>query len=257
MTENLNAARGPEMEGLVAVVTGGAAGIGQAVVQVLLERGCVVASVDMTAEGVPAGAQALIADVRDQQALNAAVHAFGEQQGRIDILVNNAGVSFVGTIEDGSDADWHRILDINVMGQMRSTRAALPYLRRAPAACIVNMSSCTAVNGLPQRALYSASKGAIQSMTLAMAADFVSEGIRVNAIAPGTVDTPFMSQLAAQAPDPAAKRAQFEARQPTGRMVDPREVAEAVVYLARPSARSTTGTILNLDGGMTALRMPR
>ncbi|MGO4395778.1 SDR family NAD(P)-dependent oxidoreductase [Variovorax sp. M-6] len=244
-------------QGRIAVVTGGAAGIGQAVVQVLHDLGCVVASIDLGVDGVPAGATALVADVRDQAALDKAIGAFGEAHGRIDILVNNAGVSFVGTIEDGSDADWHRIFDINVVGMMRATRAALPWLRKSADAAIVNMSSCTAVNGLPQRALYSATKGAVQSMTMAMAADLVTEGIRVNCVSPGTVDTPFMAELAARAPDPAAKRAQFEARQPTGRMVSPQEVGEAVAYLARAGAHSSVGSVINLDGGMTALRMPR
>lgn len=258
MTSHLNPSSGaPSFEGRIAVVTGGAAGIGQAVVDVLQGYGCIVASVDITAEGVPAGATALVADVRDQAALDLAIGSFGETHGRIDILVNNAGVSFVGTIEDGTDEDWHRIFDINVVGQMRSTRAALPWLRRSADAAIVNMSSCTAVNGLPQRALYSATKGAVQSMTMAMAADLVTEGIRVNCVSPGTVDTPFMAQLAAAAPNPAAKRAQFEARQPTGRMVSPQEVGEAVAYLARPGAHSSVGSVINLDGGMTALRMPR
>ena len=243
--------------GRVAVVTGGAAGIGQAVVGVLQSHGYIVASVDLTAEGVPQGATALLADVRDQAALHKAIGSFGERHGRIDVLVNNAGVSFVGTVEDGSDEDWHRIYDINVVGMMRSTRAALPWLRRSDDAAIVNMSSCTAVNGLPQRALYSATKGAVQAMTMAIAADLVTEGIRVNCVSPGTVDTPFMAELAARDPDPAAKRASFEARQPTGRMVSSQEVGEAVAYLARPGAHSSVGSVINLDGGMTALRMPR
>ena len=244
-------------KGRIAVVTGGAAGIGQAVAQVLHDLGCTVASIDLGVDGVPAGATALVADVRDQAALDQAIGAFGQAHGRIDILVNNAGVSFVGTIEEGSDADWHRIFDINVVGMMRATRAALPWLRKSADAAIVNMSSCTAVNGLPQRALYSATKGAVQSMTMAMAADLVTEGIRVNCVSPGTVDTPFMAELAARAPDPAARRAQFEARQPTGRMVSPQEVGEAVAYLARAGAHSSVGSVINLDGGMTALRMPR
>ncbi len=243
--------------GRIAVVTGGAAGIGQAVVGVLLSQGWTVASVDLGVEGVPPGATALVADVRDQSALDSAIGGFGEAHGRIDVLVNNAGVSFVGTIEDGSEADWHRIYDINVVGQMRATRAALPWLRRSDDAAIVNMSSCTAVNGLPQRALYSATKGAVQSMTMAMAADLVTEGIRVNCVSPGTVDTPFMAELAARDANPAAKRASFEARQPTGRMVSPQEVGEAVLYLARAGAHSSVGSVINLDGGMTALRMPR
>lgn len=244
----------PTLAGAVAIVTGGAAGIGQAVVQVLLERGAIVASIDLTAEGVPVGATALVADLRDQQAITRAVSEFAQSQGRLDVLVNNAGISFVGGIEDGSEEDWHRVYDVNVMGQMRATRAALPFLRQSNQAAIVNMSSCTAVNGIPQRALYSATKGAIHSMTLSMATDLIKEGIRVNAVSPGTVDTPFMAELAARAPDPAAKRAQFEARQPTGHMVSPREVGEAVAYLADPAARSTVGTILHLDGGMGPLR---
>ncbi|MEJ8846144.1 SDR family NAD(P)-dependent oxidoreductase [Variovorax rhizosphaerae] len=243
--------------GRVAVVTGGAAGIGQAVVAVLQSHGYIVGAVDLTAKGVPEGATALVADVRDQAALDQAIGGFGEAHGRIDVLVNNAGVSFVGTIEDGSDADWHRIYDINVVGMMRATRAALPWLRRSSDAAIVNMSSCTAVNGLPQRALYSATKGAVQSMTMAVAADLVTEGIRVNCVSPGTVDTPFMAELAARDPDPAAKRASFESRQPTGRMISAQEVGEAVAYLARSGAHSTVGSVINLDGGMTALRMPR
>jgi NAD(P)-dependent dehydrogenase (short-subunit alcohol dehydrogenase family) len=241
----------------VAVVTGGAAGIGQAVVAVLVEKSARVASIDLTTNGVPAGATGLIADVRDQQALDRAIGQFGNQHERIDILVNNAGVSFVGTIEDGSEEEWRRLYDINVMGMMRATRAALPYLRKSGAASIINMSSCTAVNGFAQRALYSASKGAVHSMTLAMAADLVKEGIRVNAVAPGTVDTPFMAELAARASDPAAKRAEFEARQPTGCMIAPQEVGEAVAYLASPAARSTVGTIIHLDGGLGPLRITR
>lgn len=243
-------------EGRVAVVTGAAAGIGQAVTELLLELGAVVGGLDRQADGIPAGAIALVADVRDTAAVTAAMAAFGEQHGRIDILVNNAGVSFVGGIEDGTEDDWHRVLDINVMGMVRTTRAALPYLRRATDAAIVNMSSCTAVNGLAQRALYSASKGAVQSMTRAMAADLLPEGIRVNGISPATVDTPFMAELAARAPDPAAKRAEFGARQATGHMVSPREVALSVAYLAHPAARSSVGMILDLDGGMGRLRMP-
>ena len=241
----------------VAIVTGGAAGIGQAVVAVLLEQGASVASIDLSKEGVPEGATGLIADVRDQAALNRAIGAFAETHGRIDILVNNAGVSFVGTVEEGSDDDWHRIYDINVLGYMRATRAALAHLRKSRAPAIVNMSSCTAVNGIPQRALYSATKGAVHAMTLAMATDLIAEGIRVSGVAPGTVDTPFMAELAARDSNPAAKRAQFEARQPTGRMVTPREVGEAVAWLARPGNASMVGTIIDLDGGMRSLRMPR
>lgn len=247
--------QGKRLQNQVALVTGGASGVGQAVVEVLVEYGCIVASIDLTREGVPEGASAYIADVRDQAAVSNVIRDFAEQHGHIDILVNNAGVSFVGGVEDGSEEDWFGILDINVLGQMRTLRAALPYLRCSSSASVIMMSSCTAVNGIPQRALYSASKGAVQSMSMSIAADLVAEGIRCNCISPATVDTPFMTELANRAPDPAAKRREFEARQPTEQMVAPREVAEAVAYLADPNARSMTGATLTLDGGMGTLRL--
>lgn len=241
-------------EGRIAVVTGAASGIGQATAAALRDAGFIVGALDLTAQGLPEGTAPLLADVRDAKAITAAIDAFAAPHGRIDLLVNNAGVSFVGGIEAGSEDDWHRVLDINVIGQMRVLRVALPWLRRSDAASVVAMSSCTATNGIPERALYSASKGAIQAMMLSVATDLVAEGICVNAIAPGTVDTAFMTELANRAPDPAAKRREFEARQPTGRMVAPAEIANAVLFLANPINRSITGTTLVLDGGMGTIR---
>jgi 2-keto-3-deoxy-L-fuconate dehydrogenase len=140
-----------------------------------------------------------------------------------------------------------------VVGMARVARAALPYLRESGNAAIVNTSSVAATAGLPQRALYSATKGAVLSLTLAMAADHVREGIRVNAVAPGTADTPWVGRLLDAAADPAAERAALEARQPMGRLISAEEVAEAIVYLA--TATGTTGTILPVDGGMQGLRL--
>ena len=137
----------------------------------------------------------------------------------------------------------------------RVARAALPYLRESDKAAIVNTCSIAATAGLPQRALYSATKGAVLSLTLAMAADHVREGIRVNCVNPGTADTPWIGRLLAAADDPAAERAALEARQPMGRMVSPAEVAEAIAYLVSPEAASTTGTALAVDGGMQGLRL--
>jgi len=136
------------------------------------------------------------------------------------------------------------------------TRAALPYLRQSPAAAVVNLSSIVATAGLPQRALYSASKGAVASLTLAMAADHVREGIRVNAVLPGTADTPWVGRLLDAAEDPAAARAALEARQPIGRLVTAAEVAEAIAYLAGPGSSATTGTLLTVDGGVIGVRIP-
>ena len=140
-----------------------------------------------------------------------------------------------------------------------SGRAALPLLREAARergqAAVVNTCSVAAIAGLPQRALYSASKGAVYALTLAMAADHVAEGIRVNCVIPGTADTPWVSRLLEAAPDPAAERAALHARQPMGRLVTADEVAAAIAYLASPLAGATTGTALAVDGGMSGLRV--
>jgi NAD(P)-dependent dehydrogenase (short-subunit alcohol dehydrogenase family) len=209
------------------------------------------------AVGAPEGAEALTADVTDAGAVRGAVDGFCARHGRLDVLVNNAGIAFVGGVEDGTEEDWRRVFDVNVFGQMRVTRAALPWLRRSEAASVIVMSSCSALNGIPDRVLYSASKGACQAMMLALSADLVGEGIAVNAIAPGTVATPFMEEIIAAAPDPDAQRAAFDARQPTGRMIDPAEIGRAVAYLADAGARSTTGATFEIDGGMGTIRPRR
>jgi len=169
--------------------------------------------------------------------------------------VNNAGIGAQGTVEANADDEWLRVLDVNVVGMARVSRAALPHLRRSPAAAIVNTSSIAATAGLPERALYSASKGAVAALTRAMAADHLREGIRVNAVNPGTADTPWVGRLLDAAPDPAAERAALEARQPHGRLVSAAEVADAVAYLASPASGSTTGIALAVDGGMSELRL--
>jgi NAD(P)-dependent dehydrogenase (short-subunit alcohol dehydrogenase family) len=174
---------------------------------------------------------------------------------RLDVLVNNAGIGAQGTIADNDDDEWHRVLDVNLLGVVRLSRAALPHLRRSPAAAIVNTCSIAATAGLPQRALYSASKGAVLALTRAMAADHLPEGIRVNCVNPGTADTPWIDRLLDRADDPAAERAALEARQPHGRLVSAREVAVAVAYLASPWSGSTTGVGLAVDGGMEGLRL--
>jgi NAD(P)-dependent dehydrogenase (short-subunit alcohol dehydrogenase family) len=187
--------------------------------------------------------------------VRSATDAAADALGGIDILVNNAGIGAIGSVEDNDDAQWHRVLDVNVLGMVRATRAALPHLRRSERAAIVNIGSIAATAGLPQRALYSASKGAVLSLTLAMAADYVREGIRVNCVNPGTADTPWVGRLLDQADDPAAERAALNTRQPMGRLVTADEVAAAIVYLASPAAASVTGTALAVDGGMQGLRL--
>lgn len=244
-----------EFDGRVAVVTGGASGIGAAIAQRLVEGGARVAVLDLNPAAAADNVSAFAANVADDASVRAAIDAVVAEFGQIDILVNNAGIGAQGSVADNDDAEWARVLDINVIGTARVSRAALPYLRASAHAAIVNTCSIAATAGLPQRALYSASKGAILSLTRAMAADHLREGIRVNAVNPGTADTPWVGRLLDDAPDPAAERAALEARQPHGRLVDPVEVAAAVAYLAGPHSGSTTGVDLAVDGGMQALRL--
>jgi 2-keto-3-deoxy-L-fuconate dehydrogenase len=245
-----------DFDGRVAVVTGGGSGIGAACVRALRAGGARVGVLDV-APGEPDGDHlAVPCDVSDDAAVRGGVEAVAARFGGIDVLVNNAGISAVGPIEANDDAEWARVLDVNVVGIARVTRAVLPYLRRSGQAAIVNLSSITAWAGLPNRTLYSASKGAVHALTLAMAADMVADGIRVNCVCPGTVDTPWVARLLARTADPAGEKERLRARQPMGRLVTAEEVADAVCYLAGPRAGATTGTALAVDGGMYGLRLP-
>lgn len=244
-----------EFEGLKAIVTGGASGIGAAIATHLKDRGADVAVLDLFPGTAPPGVLALRCDVSEDGSVQAAVQEAAASLGGLDITVNNAGIGAQGTVEDNDDPEWRLVFDINVLGAVRVSRAALPHLRRSRRAAIVNTCSVVATAGLPERALYSASKGAVLSLTLAMAADHLHEGIRVNCVSPGTADTPWIARLLAKADDPTEERVALEARQPHGRLVTPEEVAAAVGYLASPLAGSTTGMNLVVDGGLQALRL--
>jgi NAD(P)-dependent dehydrogenase (short-subunit alcohol dehydrogenase family) len=246
-----------ELDGLVALVTGGASGIGAAVAAELRAGGARVAVLDLEAE-VGRSDDSLLAvtcDVTDDGSCRAAVQAVVDHFGQLDIVVNNAGIGANGTVADNDDEEWHRVFDVNVVGMVRITRAALPHLRTSAAASVVNTCSVAATAGLPQRVLYSATKGAVLAMTRAMAADHVREGIRVNCVNPGTADTPWIGRLLSKAADPEAERRALEARQPHGRLVSAEEVAGAVAYLASPRSASTTGVDLAVDGGLQSLRL--
>lgn len=242
-----------EFEGLRAIVTGGGSGIGAAVADRLASLGTSVAVLDLDPRDTPH--LAFTCDVADDHSVRVAVAEAIEGLGGLDILVNNAGIGTQGNIEANDDAEWHRVWDINVVGIARVTRAALPSLRTSSAASIVNVCSVAATAGLPERALYSATKGAVLSLTRAMAADHLREGIRVNSVGPGTANTPWINRLLAATDDPASERAALESRQPHGRLISPEEVAHAVVGLASPLASSTAGVNLPVDGGMDALRL--
>ncbi|MDV9172868.1 SDR family oxidoreductase [Streptomyces sp. W16] len=244
-----------EFAGLTALVTGGASGIGLATAQLLAARGARVACLDLKPDDVPEPLIGIQADVADDTGVRTAVEEAARRLGGIDILVNNAGIGAQGTIEDNPDDEWRRVFEVNVFGMVRVTRAALPHLRRSHSAAVVNTCSIAATAGLPDRALYSATKGAVLSLTRASAADLVHSGIRVNCVNPGTADTPWVGRLLDSAADPAAERAALNARQPMGRLVSAEEVAAAIAYLASPLSGSTTGTDLAVDGGMHGLRI--
>lgn len=246
-----------ELEGLIALVTGGASGIGLRTAQLLRERGASVACLDVAIDGLDDALRGIKADVTDDTSVRRAVADVVAHFGGLDIVVNNAGVGAQGDVAANDDDEWRRVFDVNVLGVVRTTRAALPYLRQSQHAAIVNTCSIVAWSGLPNRALYSASKGAVLALTLAMAADHVHEGIRVNCVNPGTVDTPWVGRLLNAAKDPVAERAALESRQPMGRLVSVDEVAHAIAYLASPGAASTTGAALAVDGGMYGLRVQR
>ncbi|MEP6697405.1 MAG: SDR family oxidoreductase [Pseudonocardiales bacterium] len=244
-----------DFDGLVAVVTGGASGIGAATAALLRERGAQVAVLDRSYSAVRAVPMLEVpCDVSDADSSQTAVATVADSLGGINVLINNAGIGATGDISANDDDEWLRVLSVNVVGIARVTRAALPYLLRSDHAAIVNTCSVVANVGVPQRALYSASKGAVQSLTLAMAADHVKQGIRVNAVTPGTADTPWVGRLLAQAPDAQAAATALRARQPMGRLVTADEVAFAIAYLASPMSASTTGTLLPVDGGMAGIR---
>jgi len=244
-----------DFDGLTALVTGGASGIGAATARLLADRGAQVAIIDRAVSG-DSGLRELSCDITDRTAVEASVADAADALGSIDVLVNNAGIGAIGDVSENDDDEWAHVLDVNVVGMARVSAAALPHLRESEHAVIVNVSSVVAAVGVPQRALYSASKGAVAALTMAMAADHVREGIRVNAVLPGTAATPWIGRLLDQADDPKAAAEQLRARQPIGRLVEAEEVAQAIVYLASPLSASTTGTLLGVDGGMSQIRLP-
>ena len=245
-----------DFKGLTAVVTGAGSGIGLAVARSLHAQGSRVFGLDLNEGEMSEVATWIPCDIGETAEVSSAFEQIAGHTDRIDILINNAGIGAIGSIEDSTDEEWHRVLNINVVSISRVSASAMPFLRKSSCPSIVNTCSVAATVGLPSRAVYSASKGAVMSLTLAMAADGVKEKIRVNCVNPGTADTPWIGRLLAKASDPIAEREKLQARQPMGRLVSPEEVASAIIYLANPAQGSTTGTVLDVDGGMHGLRLP-
>jgi NAD(P)-dependent dehydrogenase (short-subunit alcohol dehydrogenase family) len=244
-----------ELQGLRVLITGAASGIGAVTAEWMAQRGAAVVGVDLHPAAASGSIRVFGCDVRDDASVRQAMEAATSALGGLDVLVNNAGIAALGTLDDQTDDDWLRVFDVNLFGMVRATRAALPWLRQSRHAAIVNTSSAVAPIGLPNRALYSATKGAILSMTRAWAADYIQVPIRVNCVTPGVVDTPWQARAVSQAQDPAQRMAQLKALQPSGVLVTPQQVAAAITYLASPASGATTGIDLPVDGGMQTVHL--
>jgi NAD(P)-dependent dehydrogenase (short-subunit alcohol dehydrogenase family) len=248
--------------GKVVLVTGAGSGIGEATALRFGAEGAAVAAADLSAPAADAVAArirqaggraiALAADVSREADCRALVEKTTRELGALDVLVNNAGIGAVGTVLETDEATFARVMDVNVKGTFLLSKAALPGMVARRGGVIVNTASIAGVRGIPQRAAYTASKHAIVGLTRAMALDHVKDGIRVNCVCPGTVDTPWVGRLLAQAADPVAARAALVARQPMGRLGQAEEMAAAILFLASEESSFTTGTAMLVDGGFTA-----
>jgi len=246
-----------EFTGLTAIITGAGSGIGLEVARGLKERGATVFGFDINQGEMGSAATFIKCDIGDAISVESAFTEFKKASSKLDILINNAGIGSLTNVEKETDEIWQKVLNINVVGTARVSRAAIALLRESKSAAIVNTASVAAIDGIPNRAAYSASKGAILSLTLAMATDHLADGIRVNAVNPATTDTPWVKKLLEQSPDSKAARSALESRQPMGRLVSPSEIASAIIFLASPIQASVTGTTINVDGGMHSLRIPK
>lgn len=244
----------PDLDGAVAIVTGAAGGIGTAVVHRLLEAGASVVAEDLdpAVESMATERVApLCADAAQAQTAAAAVDLARERFGGLDIVVNNAGRFLLQRLVDTTDDEWDALMATNVRSAFVHCRAAMPALIDSDRAAIVNTCSISGVIGLPRQGAYAATKGAIAQITRQLAVEHAADGVRVNAIAPGAVDTAFVDKAVGGGPDPA-RAAAIAAEHPLGRMGTPDEIARAIVFLASPDAAFITGAILMADGGFTA-----
>ena len=244
------------LAGRVALVTGGRGGAGRAVCARLEREGAVVYAADLTDAGTigsePAAGTFLPFDVTDETAVRSGIARIESEQGRLDIVVNAAGIEIEKTVEDTSLEEWNRIFAINVTGTFLTSKHSLPMLRESPGASIINFGSYDGYIADPQLAAYCATKGAVHMITKAMAVDHGPEGIRVNAICPGYIDTPMLEQFFPDDVDTATARKEAEFVHPLRTIGTPDDMANLVFWLASDEARYATGQLWVLDGGLSA-----
>lgn len=240
------------LQGKTALVTAAGQGIGRASALALAADGAQVLATDVSARllesyaGV-ANVRTRVLDVMDRAAIDACIAGMD----RIDVLFNCAGFVHNGTIEQATDAEWDFAFNLNCRSQFWAVQSALPRMVQSGGGSIINMASVCSVKGLPSRFIYTASKAAVVGITKSVAIDYVSKGIRCNAICPGTVDTPSLGDRINAYDDPVLARKNFIARQPMGRLAQAHEIAPLVVFLASDESMFVTGQLYNIDGGMT------
>lgn len=251
------------LDGKVTIVTGAASGIGLATAELFMREGAHVVIADNNdAAGQKAAASlqgkgkgrcvATVCNVGKASDVEALIAMVVKEFGRVDVLVNNAGYGIAGTLSETADQDWDDLMAVNVRGVFLCCKHAIKAMKKTGGGVIVNVASVVAAVGIRNRAAYVASKGAVAALTRSIALDYVNDHIRCNAIAPGTIETPYYTEILAKAEDPVAIKKGLEARQPMGRLGTPDEIANGILFLACDESRFATGSILTLDGGMTA-----
>ena len=251
-----------KLKNKIAIVTGGGSGIGRETCKLFAQEGAVVTIADrdlssakrVAEDIIKSGgkAKAIAVDVTKSADIKSMIDHAVSGHGRLDILVNNAGYGIAGTVVDTSEEDWNALMAVNVNGVYLGCKYAIPIMEKQGGGVIVNTASTVARVGITNRAAYVASKGAVGALTRAMALDHVGSNIRINAVGPGTIESPYFDDIFAKAADPVALRKGLEARQPMNRLGKPIEIAKAILFLASDDASFCTGTTLFADGGWTA-----
>lgn len=243
----------------ICIVTGGGSGIGEATCRLFAREGATVVVADKSspaatkvAAAVGNGAEAIEVDVADRARVESLIRNVVDRFGRLDVLVNNAGYGFAGNVVETEPDDWDRLMSVNVSGVFYGCKYAIPEMRTRGGGVIVNTASVVAAVGIRDRAAYCASKGAVAALTRAMALDHVGDNIRVNAIAPGTIDSPYFQEIFARSERADELRRGLESRQAMNRLGQPEEIANGILFLASNESSFMTGAILTIDGGMTA-----